>query len=266
MIRSSVLPQCTQQNETYVHAITNTTLMSEHAQSSGMHSSVGSHKNLVQAVRFLLSNFAETLRQDPSFEPSASLEKARSVDIRQLKSYPPTWGTLRDNSSDSPLAWVHDLPEMLKADSQMDITLLTSPGQCTMKRLFAAAGGVATFGYQLHQHLHELFVWPVPYADFYDDAVLDFQNESDIDAADDPVTNPTGATTGPAVATAAETEGNVTDDTTLPGVTVAGETDVEVPLPRQQLNVAGVFMLLHIVPWVVRITYAAGKDVTVGVS
>lgn len=177
------------------------------------------------------------------------------MDFRQLKSYPPTWGTLGNNSIDSPLAWVHDLPEMLKGDSQLDITLITSPGECTMKRLFAAAGGAATFGYQLHLHLHELFVWPVPYADFYDGAVLGSQNDSDEDAADDTVTNPTNATTGPPVAAAAETERNATDDPTLPGVTVAAETDVEVPLPRQQLNVAGVFMLLHIVPWVVRITH-----------
>lgn len=201
----------------------------------------------MQGVRFLLSNFAGTLQQDKTFEVDNWLEAASQTDFRNLMSYPPNWGTPCDNSPCSPFAFVSKSLKKGDGDAQKEIELLAEAGHCTMGRLFAATGRPASIGYQLFQQSHEVLRWPVPFRDFDLGMSNDSQTLEGSDAADAFAEVATEDTAQPpeGIDEAAAADGGVGSAPT------PTHLDAEVPLPRGQLNVAGVVMLMQIVPWVV---------------
>lgn len=141
------------------------------------------------------------------------------------------WGTAGNHLPGAPLSFMHREYDVYEAADQMDVALLSNMASITLDRLFAASGGSNIPSWLRFQQVHRLLVYRVQCtcADFGPSAAEEPQGSesqgSDEEAPDDE-----------AIALVAS---------------AIDETEVRMPR-RGYINVAGVLMLMRIVPYVVR--------------
>lgn len=139
------------------------------------------------------------------------------------------WGTAGSHLPGTPLGFMHREYDVYEAADQLDVALLSDMASINLDRLFAASGGSTIPSWLRFQQVHRLLVWRVPCLSDGPSAAEEPQGSesqgSDEEAPDDE---------------AAAIEASAIDDT-------------EVWMPRRgYINVAGVLMLMRIVPYVVR--------------